>query len=215
MSYFGGHWSPCFGFLVTSPVGFKARVGSALFAFCGGECNVHSPRSTSGATLCQPLGSQHAAPHACAEVGLGSDLNGQSPGQKTNALPLCQWPSKNEIEIRKYTWLLTYVCTSAVVGCRAWTDLIRQLPVQMPNALPLCHNDPAAYEILTGVTCSVDAPFSADAVTKLCVQRTPPTLSSALGSSLTLKPWNFPPLSPVSSIFPLVTQPWPILKFHS
>ena len=30
---FWGHWYPCFGFLVTSPLGFKARVGSALFAF--------------------------------------------------------------------------------------------------------------------------------------------------------------------------------------
>ena len=29
---FSGHWYPCFGFLVTSPLGFKARVGSALFA---------------------------------------------------------------------------------------------------------------------------------------------------------------------------------------
>ena len=29
---FWGHWYPCFGFLVTSPLGFKARVGSALFA---------------------------------------------------------------------------------------------------------------------------------------------------------------------------------------
>ena len=46
----GGHWYPCFGFLVTSPLGFKVRVGSALFAFCRGECNVHSLRSTSGAT---------------------------------------------------------------------------------------------------------------------------------------------------------------------
>ena len=52
---FGGHTCPffgaCFGFLVMSPLGFKARLGSALFAFCRGECNVHSPRSTSGATL--------------------------------------------------------------------------------------------------------------------------------------------------------------------
>ena len=31
MSFFGGHWYSCFGFLVTSPLGFKARVGSALF----------------------------------------------------------------------------------------------------------------------------------------------------------------------------------------
>ena len=29
------------------------------------------------------------SPHASAEVGLGSDSNGQSPGQKTIALPLC------------------------------------------------------------------------------------------------------------------------------
>ena len=27
---FWGHWYPYFGFLVTSPMGFKARVGSAL-----------------------------------------------------------------------------------------------------------------------------------------------------------------------------------------
>ena len=32
------------------------------------------------------------SPHACAEVGLGSDLNGQSPRQKTNALSLCERP---------------------------------------------------------------------------------------------------------------------------
>ena len=30
---FGGHWYPCFRFLVTSSLGFKARVGSTLFAF--------------------------------------------------------------------------------------------------------------------------------------------------------------------------------------
>ena len=37
------------------PLGFKAEVGSALFTFCGGECNVHSPKSTSGATLADLL----------------------------------------------------------------------------------------------------------------------------------------------------------------
>ena len=26
MSFFWDHWYPCFGFLVTSPLGFKARV---------------------------------------------------------------------------------------------------------------------------------------------------------------------------------------------
>ena len=64
---FGGHWYPCFGFLVASPLGFKARVGSALFVFCRSECNVHSLRSTYGATLAdlsvagaQPVTSLHA-----------------------------------------------------------------------------------------------------------------------------------------------------------
>ena len=85
---FWGHWYPCFGFLVTSPLGFKARVGSALFTiFCGGECNVHSPRFTSGATLADLLaaGAQPVtSPHACAEVGLGSVSNVRSHKQKRN-----------------------------------------------------------------------------------------------------------------------------------
>ena len=55
---------------MTSPLGFKARVGSALFAFCGGECNVHSI-STSGSTLTDLLaaGMQLVlSPHTVAEV---------------------------------------------------------------------------------------------------------------------------------------------------
>ena len=58
---FGGHLHPCFGFLVTSLPGFKARVGSALFTFFGGKCNVHSPRSTSGTTLADLLVAGRAA----------------------------------------------------------------------------------------------------------------------------------------------------------
>ena len=63
MSFFGGHWYPCFGFLVMSLLGFKVRVGSALFTFCRGKCNVHSPRSTSGATHANLLGAGSAAGH--------------------------------------------------------------------------------------------------------------------------------------------------------
>ena len=73
MSFFGAHWYPCFGFLVTSPLGFKAREGSALFAFCKGKCNVHSPRSTSGARLADLLaaGAQPVlSSHTVAEVRL-------------------------------------------------------------------------------------------------------------------------------------------------
>ena len=95
--FFWGHWYPCFW--ISGDVSlwvFKARVGFCLIRyFCGGECNVHSPRFTSGATLADLLaaGAQPVtSPHACAEVGLGSVSNVRSHEQKTNALPLCQRP---------------------------------------------------------------------------------------------------------------------------
>ena len=70
MSFFWGHWYPCFGFLVTSPLGFKARVGSALLAIFA-EVNVMYIPQDSPLVLHLPV----ASPHACAEVGLGSDSN--------------------------------------------------------------------------------------------------------------------------------------------
>ena len=73
MSFLGGHWYPCSGFLVKSRLGFKARMGSALFAFCGGECNVCSPRSTSSATLANILAADTPpvlSPHTVAKVRL-------------------------------------------------------------------------------------------------------------------------------------------------
>ena len=43
-SFLWGHWYPCFGLLVTSPLGFKARVGSALFELSGGvHVTLHVP----------------------------------------------------------------------------------------------------------------------------------------------------------------------------
>ena len=47
MPYFGTTDAPCFGFLVISPLRFKTRVDSP-YLHCGGKCNVHSLRSTSG-----------------------------------------------------------------------------------------------------------------------------------------------------------------------
>ena len=78
---FWGHRYPCFGFL---------EWVLPYLLFCRGECNVHSPRFTSGTTLADLLASgvqPVTSPHAWAEVGLCLDLNEQSPGQKTNALP--------------------------------------------------------------------------------------------------------------------------------
>ena len=52
--------------------GFQSQSGFCLIHFfCGGEYNVHSPRSTSGATRADLLaaGAQPVtSPHACAEV---------------------------------------------------------------------------------------------------------------------------------------------------
>ena len=57
---FWGHWYPCFGFLVTSPLGFKARVGSVLFAFA--EVNVmYVPEIYLWCYTCQPLDGQHCS----------------------------------------------------------------------------------------------------------------------------------------------------------
>ena len=59
---FWGHWYPCFW--NSGDVSyFKARVGSALIAFCGGECNAHFPRSTSGATSADLLTAGIATSH--------------------------------------------------------------------------------------------------------------------------------------------------------
>ena len=69
--------------------GFQRQSGFCLIRyFCGGGCNVHSPRFTSGAILANLLAAAAqpvTSPHECAEVGLGSDSNVQSHEQKTNA----------------------------------------------------------------------------------------------------------------------------------
>ena len=47
--HFWGHWYPCFGLLVTSPLVSKPA-WAALFTLGGGICDIRSPRFTSGAT---------------------------------------------------------------------------------------------------------------------------------------------------------------------
>ena len=83
--------------------GFHSQSGFCLIRyFCRGEYNVHSPRFTSGATLADLLAAGEqlvTSPHACAEVGLGSDSNVQPHEQKTNALPLCQRPGLPNVSI--------------------------------------------------------------------------------------------------------------------
>ena len=112
MSSFGGYWYPCFGFLVTYPLGFKARLGSDLFTFAKAHVMYipwDPPLVLHVLTSWQPALQPVTSPHACAEVGCGSDSNGQSPRQKTNALPLCQrpgllspWILISKVNIRSY-----------------------------------------------------------------------------------------------------------------
>ena len=96
MSFFWGPLVPLFWISGDVSSGFQSQSGFFLIHyFCGGECNVHSPRFTSGATLADHLAAGVqlvTSPNACAEVGLGSDSNVQLHERKTNALPLCQQP---------------------------------------------------------------------------------------------------------------------------
>ena len=76
---------------MTSPLGFKARVGSALFELCGGVHNIRSLRFTSGATPLPVYKASIAAsrlPHmrVSAEVGC-RDLNRQPPARQSDMLP--------------------------------------------------------------------------------------------------------------------------------
>ena len=80
---FWGHWYPCFGFLVMSPLGFKARVGSALFAIFA-EANVMYIPQDSPLVLHLPTSWWPARRL--------TDSNVQPHEQKTHALPLCQRP---------------------------------------------------------------------------------------------------------------------------
>ena len=76
---------------MTSPLGFKARVGSALFALGGGVCDTRSLRFTSGVTPLPVYNASIAASrlphmHVSAEVGC-RDLNHRPPAQQSDALP--------------------------------------------------------------------------------------------------------------------------------
>ena len=74
-----------------SPLGFKARVGSALFALGRGVHNIRSLRFTSGATCLPVYNASIAAshlPHMCVSAEVGCrDLNCRPPPQQSDVLP--------------------------------------------------------------------------------------------------------------------------------
>ena len=79
MSFFWGHWYPCFWISGDVSSGFQSLLAAGM----------------------QPV----TSPHACAEVGLGSDSNVQLLGQKTNALPLCQRPGTEKLLCKPITYI--------------------------------------------------------------------------------------------------------------
>ena len=84
-----GHWYPCFELLMMSPLGFKAKVGSALFALGRGICVTCSLRFPSGATPLLVYNASIAAsclPHMHVSVEVGcQDLNCQPPACATHS----------------------------------------------------------------------------------------------------------------------------------
>ena len=88
-SFLWDHWYPCFRLLVMSPLGFKARVGSALFALGTGVHGTYSLRFLSGATpadllaasmVAKPISSTYLRRHWW-------DLNGRPLTPWVNAQP--------------------------------------------------------------------------------------------------------------------------------
>ena len=59
-SFLWDHWYPCFGLLVTSPLGFKARVGSLIHTWWGHMCYMF-PEIHLWCYTCWPLGSWYGS----------------------------------------------------------------------------------------------------------------------------------------------------------
>ena len=59
-SFLWGHWYPCFGLLVTSPLGFKVRVSSLICPWQRHMCYTF-PEIHLWCDTCWPLGSQHGS----------------------------------------------------------------------------------------------------------------------------------------------------------
>ena len=141
---------PCFGLLVMFPLGFKARVGSALFATGGGICVKHSLGCTSGATpadllsasmVAEPISSTYLQRHWW-------DLNGRPLAPWANAQPteLCRLElTRNEswklniqvmldcIAIAKWKqnqWL--WNTTNDKHACQSW--------IYLPKSTKICYN---------------------------------------------------------------------------
>ena len=123
--FFWGHWYPCFGLPVTSPLGFKARVGSALFELSRGiRVTLHIPWDSSLVwhllTSWQPAWQPSRLFQAMRGIG----------GTRNQELSCCC----SQCEIRQTFYRLSYpgsalvleLCFFPLADKNTWTYLSRQ-----------------------------------------------------------------------------------------
>ena len=103
---FWGHWYPWFGFLVMSPLGFKARVGSALFALWK-QMSFTFPKIQLWCYICWPLGGQQHSgllPHMrwdLARIQTGNHSNRRQMHYRCASNPAIESQKLNDKYIRR------------------------------------------------------------------------------------------------------------------
>ena len=116
--HFWGHWYPCFGLLVTSPVGLKARVGSLIWTLRRHMwytfLEIHLLCNTSASVYGQHS-SWSLSPHACFSRGRMLDSNHRPPAWQADALTTRpQRPGQPTLVftvlVCVFTAILIYVC---------------------------------------------------------------------------------------------------------
>ena len=105
---------------MTSPLGFKARMGSAFFALCGGICDIHSLRFTSGAT---PL------PVYNASIAASCLPHMQSPDVSAGVRGSCQMNNFELVYRQDHTTLWGGGCMGLYCEINASWVMARRVPV--------------------------------------------------------------------------------------
>ena len=106
---------PCFGLLVTSPLGFKARVGSLIQAVRRHTYNMF-PEIHLWCDTCQPLGGQHGSQAISSTYlrGIGGNQNQELS---------CR---RSQCEIRQTLYRLSYPGSAILALCFDYHKILKQ-----------------------------------------------------------------------------------------